>query len=131
MAKCDRIEIFCNEILSGKSQRQAYYAAYPSSKKWKEKTVDNKASELANSKEVLGRLEEKRQELQKRTSIKQEDIIEELKTIGFAELDPSIIKPADKTKALELIAKILGLDKPPESEEIGSLETLIKGFREI
>lgn len=39
-------ELFVKGLVEGKTQRQAYYAAYPSSRKWKEKTVDNKAYEL-------------------------------------------------------------------------------------
>lgn len=47
MARADNnIDIFLNELLAGKSQRQAFYIAYPNSKKWKDVTVDNRASEL-------------------------------------------------------------------------------------
>jgi phage terminase small subunit len=49
-------ERYCQELFNGKSQRQAYYIAYPESKKWKPETVDNKACELAKKNEILGRL---------------------------------------------------------------------------
>lgn len=51
-------EKFAQGIASGLSQRKAYRAAFPSSKKWKDTTVDNRASELAKTSEVLGRLKE-------------------------------------------------------------------------
>lgn len=59
MAKADnKVEIFINEMLSGKSQRQSYYIAYPHSKKWKETTVDVRASELMAESKVRGRYNE-------------------------------------------------------------------------
>ena len=51
-----RQEKFARCILSGMSQRQAYKAAYPGSKKWKPESIDNKASALARSGEVAARL---------------------------------------------------------------------------
>lgn len=51
-------ELFAQEIAKGKSQRQAYYEAYPKSKKWKVETVDAQASRLANNNKVLIRLDE-------------------------------------------------------------------------
>ena len=46
------------EYQSGKSQRQAYLAAYPKAKNWLENTVDSRASVLMTNKKVLKRLEE-------------------------------------------------------------------------
>lgn len=48
-------EKFVQGLIAGLSQRQAYYQAYPNSKKWKPGTVDNKASELFKQNETLGR----------------------------------------------------------------------------
>lgn len=53
-----RHEKFAQGIASGLSQRKAYRAAFPNSAKWKDTTVDNRASELAKTSEVLGRLGE-------------------------------------------------------------------------
>lgn len=86
MAKRDRIEVFCQEIIKGKSQRQAYYIAYPASKKWKPETVDNKASKLHNTDEVLARLEELRAQAAEANQITRDDILRELKTIGFSKI---------------------------------------------
>ena len=51
-------EIFCKELLLGKSQRLAYYVAYPKSKNWKEATVDSKACILAKNGKIKARLSE-------------------------------------------------------------------------
>jgi hypothetical protein len=53
-----RQEKFVRNVLSGMSQRQAYRDAYPNSRKWKDASVDNKASALARSGEVSARLKE-------------------------------------------------------------------------
>jgi dihydropteroate synthase len=60
VAELDNVkhENFVQNIFSGMSQRAAYRAAFPSSAKWKDKTVDNRAYELYNSGEILGRLKE-------------------------------------------------------------------------
>lgn len=53
-----RQEKFVQNLIQGMSQRQAYLDAFPSSKKWKPETVDNKAYILAKTDEILARLEE-------------------------------------------------------------------------
>lgn len=123
MAKADRVEIFCNEIVNGKSQRQAYYAAYPSSRKWKNGTVDSKASNFSKDGKVLARLQELRNQRQEESRITQTELIEQLKSIGFADIDFECLKPTDKIKALELIARMLGLDKPVDYGEVEDLST--------
>lgn len=49
-------EKFVEGILEGKSQRQAYYVAYPRSKNWKENAVDSMASQLMGNTKVKQRL---------------------------------------------------------------------------
>jgi phage terminase small subunit len=57
-----RHERFAQEIVMGTSQRKAYRAAFPSSVKWKDETVDAKASALAKSDKVLIRVKELQEE---------------------------------------------------------------------
>ena len=54
-------EKFVQGLISGLSQRKAYREAFPTSKKWKDNTVDSRASELAKDSEILGRLKELQQ----------------------------------------------------------------------
>lgn len=56
-----RHEIFAQEVAKGMSQRRAYRVAFPNSVKWKDETVDSKASVLANSDKVLERINEIRE----------------------------------------------------------------------
>lgn len=51
-------EKYVQGLVAGLSQRKAYREAYTNSKEWKDKTVDNRASELLSSGEVLGRYNE-------------------------------------------------------------------------
>ena len=54
-------EKFVQGLISGLSQRKAYREAFPASRKWKDNTVDSRASELAKNSEILGRLKELQQ----------------------------------------------------------------------
>ena len=51
-------ERFVQELIKGKSQREAYKIAYPTSKKWKETAIDSQASRLFNNSMVHARYEE-------------------------------------------------------------------------
>lgn len=51
-------ERFVQNMVKGMSQRRSYLDAFPRSKKWKPETVDNKASKLFNSDEILARYNE-------------------------------------------------------------------------
>lgn len=56
--KSAKQEKFVQGLANGLSQRKAYRAAFPNSKKWKDSTVDVKACELAKDNKVLVRLKE-------------------------------------------------------------------------
>ena len=112
MALSDKIEIFCNEFIKTNNQRKAYKAAYPSANKWKPETIDSKASNFAKTDKVQTRLAKLRQEMATKNSIERSDLLDQLKLIGFADISHEAIKPSDKIKALELMAKMLGMDKP-------------------
>lgn len=51
-------EKFAQLLTEGLSQRKAYLGAYPSAKRWKPETVDNRACQLAHDSEILDRCEE-------------------------------------------------------------------------
>ena len=56
--KNSRHEQFAQNLFAGMSQRAAYRDAFPSAEKWTDKTVDNRACELANDGEIMGRVSE-------------------------------------------------------------------------
>lgn len=52
-------EAYCkNRVLKKMSQRKAYRAAFPSSEKWKDTTVDEKACRLETQDKIMARLQE-------------------------------------------------------------------------
>ena len=63
MALTARQDIFIRRLLEGDSQRKAYRAAFPSSQKWKDSTVDSKASALFHSDKVQERYQFLKKEL--------------------------------------------------------------------
>ena len=79
-------ELFCQELMKGKSQRQAYLSAYPRSQKWKPSNVDSKASQLVKSDKVSARLKELREEQQDDVSRIREKIIETYENILKADI---------------------------------------------
>lgn len=54
-------ELFCQEIFSGKTNRDAYKVAYPGSRTWKTDSVDVAASKLYHTQEIQDRLSEMKQ----------------------------------------------------------------------
>ena len=71
-------EKFVRGLVAGLSQRQAYYEAYPNSKKWKPETVDNKASKLFKESEILARYNELMEEHKNKALWTREEAIKDL-----------------------------------------------------
>lgn len=78
-----RKERFAALVAQGKSQAAAYREAFPGSKKWKDKTVWARASELAADSKVLGRVEELQRKAATAHEVTQERIVKELARIAF------------------------------------------------
>ena len=57
-----RHEKFVQCLISGMSQRLSYRESFPKAKRWKDNTVDSRASELIKASEVLGRYKELQEE---------------------------------------------------------------------
>lgn len=83
-------EIYVQALARGKTQRKAYYEAYPHSKKWKESSVDNKASALKRKPEIKARYEELLHKAAERTEddtlSMTQFLIEEYKAIANADI---------------------------------------------
>lgn len=106
----DNQKIFADEYLIDRNATRAYKAAYPEVK------TDNSAAvsgnRLLRNDKVAEYIKEKMDEKTERTKVKGDDVIRELATIGFAKttsVNGFEIKTSDKLKALELIARILGM----------------------
>lgn len=85
MGLTDKQERFVQELLSGKTDRQAYYIAYPRSKNWKPQYVDTAACELKVNPKVARRLEAARKRIEERTEITAERVMQQLANIAFAD----------------------------------------------
>lgn len=110
-------EAFLDGLICGKSQRQAYIDAYPESANWKSDSVDIRASRLLNDNaKVLLRYREKQEEARATAAISRDAIIQQLREIGFADIDLNRISVKDKIKALELLTKILGFEQAQKVE---------------
>ena len=96
-------ERYVQNLVSGMSQRKAYRDAYPSSVRWKDKTVDNRASELFSG-EVLGRYEEILDEQKKQALMSRYD---KRKMLAEIALDAGN-DPADRMKAIDIDNKMEG-----------------------
>ena len=71
-------EAFVKALIAGKSQRQAYREAYPSSLTWKNESVDNKASKLFADAKVKARYNELMKEIYKEALYTRENAINDL-----------------------------------------------------
>lgn len=110
-------ENFLQNLMHGMTQRQAYIAAFPKAKKWKPESVDAQACALLKTHKVAIRYAELQQEAQEANAITRDSILTRLKDFANAPLDYDKIRPADQIRALELMAKILGIDSPPDDED--------------
>lgn len=64
----DRQEKFVEELIKGKSQRQAYKAVYIC-KGWKDRSIDNNASKLFNKPVVMARYQELKKKADEKTGL--------------------------------------------------------------
>lgn len=105
-------ETFAQEIAKGKSQRQAYYIAYPNSKKWLPETVDAQASKLANSNKVIIRLQELRASTERKVQWTREKALRTInKIIEVSNEDMDRINQAYEEEQQMLDAKLMELAK--------------------
>lgn len=112
MAKLtDKQEKFVQELLKGKSQREAYRIAYPTSNKWKENIVDIKASQLFSNDMVKLRYNELHDKIIKKAEneciVTATDVLRELTKIGFANITDYL-----EVKEMEVVTGYDKNDKP-------------------
>ena len=91
MAKLTKArEKFVQELIKGKSQREAYRIAFPKSVNWADNVVDVKASELFKDGKVLVRYNQINDRLIKEAEdeciVSAKEVLRELKKIGFADI---------------------------------------------
>lgn len=104
MLKNQRQEKFAQCLASGMSQRKSYRAAYPSSEKWKDETVDSKASALAKKDKVLARLLELAKESSSKAIMNARERKEWLTTIIMKDTE----EMRDRLKAVDILNRMDG-----------------------
>ena len=103
--------------MQGMSQREAYLFAYPEKKNWKLNAIDNKASEMLKRGEIKVRFAELQQEASAANAITRDSILTRLKDFANAPIDMDKMRPSDQIRALELMAKILGISNPSDEND--------------
>lgn len=124
MALTEKQKRFADEYLTDLNATQAAIRAG-----YSRKTAYSIGDENLRKPEIQKYIQERLKERQERFEITQEMIVNELCKLGFAKIDAEFLKPSDKIKALELTARMLGLDRPETESNSGIMEELIKGLK--
>lgn len=118
-------EKFVQELIKGKSQREAYRIAYPKSLKWQDHSVDIKASQLFSNDKVKLRYNEINDRLIKEAEdeciVDAKDVLKELGRIAFADVtDYANIVTIPKTQSVynEETGEYETKDDPEKYEQI-------------
>lgn len=119
-------EAFAQALFKGKSQRQAYYEAYPSSKKWPAATVDSKASVLAKNGKVAERLNKLNEKLLERQESKVIFNAKQLREFWTSILTNEDSGMQNRIKASELLARSQGLFVEKRESTIKSGDCVIR-----
>ncbi|UHU65340.1 terminase [Lactococcus garvieae] len=112
-----RHEKFVQCLISGMSQRLSYRESFPKAKRWKDNTVDSRASELIKASEVLGRYKELQEEAQDAAIMTRKE-----RMVTLSEIAKNAEKEADMIKAIDTLNKMDG-DYTSKVELSGSVKT--------
>lgn len=102
----EKQETYCQLRAEGKSQRQAYLEAFPSSRRWKPETVDSKACVLEKNGKVLERLRELKTENEQKAGLSRKSLLARLE--GIIGTEDVRFRGADVIKAIELYSALCG-----------------------
>jgi phage terminase small subunit len=117
-------ELFAQEVASGKTQADAYRAAYDVKPTTKPETTYKRACELMADGNISGRIAELRGAAAERVVWTMADSLDVLSTIAKG-LDADA-KPSDKVNAVKAINAMIGLDAPSKLNLTGNLVTHIQ-----
>lgn len=104
--------------MKGMSQRQAYLNAFPNSRKWKEKTVDEKASRLLKVDKVWTRYKNLQEEAKDETIIQSKEI-------------QQILQKIIKREEEELETILLEDGSTRNIKKSAKLDTILKAVQEL
>jgi phage terminase small subunit len=124
MALTPKQERFAHEVASGKTQADAYRAAFDVRSDTKAATIQANAYKLMTNTEISTRVAELRAAVAERVVWTLADSLDVLSTIAKG-LDADA-KPSDKVNAVKAINAMIGLDAPSKLSVTGSLVTHIQ-----
>ena len=133
MALTPKQEKYVQGLVAGLSQRKAYMEAYPSSRKWTERTVDSRASELLKESNVLGRYSELMDEHKEKAMWTREEAVNTLKWLieksvkSIEEQDEGYVRQGTSNALLSAIKELneLELLYPLKAKQIEKIESEI------
>ncbi len=96
-------ENFCIKYIECGNATEAYKHSY-NTKSMKPKTINNRAYDMLEHREIKGRIAQLKEEIKERAMLTLDDVIRELSKVAMSEEINS-----HKMKALELLGKHLGL----------------------
>lgn len=96
-----RYEKFVQSLIAGMSQRKAYREAFAASKRWKDGTVDNKASKLFKIDEVMARYQELQEEAQDAAIMTRKE-----RMVALSDIAREGEKESDMIKAIDTLNKM-------------------------
>ena len=96
-----RHEKFVQCLIAGMSQRKAYREAFKQANKWKDSTVDSRASEMMRVSEVLGRYQELQEQAQDEAIMTRKE-----RMVKLSELAKDAEKEDTQIKAIDILNKM-------------------------
>lgn len=94
-------EKFVQCLVMGMSQRKAYREAFTASKRWKDGTVDNKASKLFKADEIMARYQELQEESQDAAIMTRKE-----RMVALSDIAREGEKESDMIKAIDTLNKM-------------------------
>lgn len=130
MALTPKQEKYVQGLVAGLSQRKAYREAYPNSTKWKDATVDNKASAMLREDEILARYNEIINEHKANTLWTREKSVEKLMWLvekSEKDIDEDGFRQANSTAFLNAIKELneISVVYPMRERQIAKLDSEI------
>lgn len=115
-----RHEKFVQCLISGMTQRKAYREAFASANRWKDATVDNKASALFRENEILARYKELQEAAQDEAIMTRK-----ARMVKLSEIANDDEYPGDQIRAIDTLNKMDGI-YTNKVEMSGSIEIPLK-----
>jgi len=121
------IDVFITALIDGKSQREAYRLAKPLSKKWKDESVDVRASALFNADKVKLRYKELLQKAKDSAEpgaiADAKEVLERITQIIRGETTEEIVAVVGKDSDIKRVEK-----RVPEGVRLKAMELLAKHY---